>query len=230
MELRAIADSALSHPDAHAGSVSIQTQELVEECLKLNPTWEYKMGTIQGVLLAATEALNAERTKLIKGDEPINDPHDPDDTEIDPSTPPTQPPQSNNLASTHDVGAFAAVLSCRHQQCTYTQQKQKKSWRAAQGRNSNLSNPPKRPRTKKGTGIPNPPTGNGAGSSRLTNNTPTEDRDGSNTLTIRLPLVRMESSTDAPCHLVINACTSGLCASMCRRWACLGLKRPVRTP
>jgi hypothetical protein len=33
-ELLAIANSALSHPDAHAGSVSIQTRDLVQKCLK----------------------------------------------------------------------------------------------------------------------------------------------------------------------------------------------------
>ncbi|KAJ1626861.1 hypothetical protein T492DRAFT_842841 [Pavlovales sp. CCMP2436] len=117
-ELDDIADSALSHPDANAGSVSLQTRDLVRECQKRNKDFEYKTGSIQGILLAATSALVDERTKLITGIAPITNQEDTERTDSDskgeghPPTPPGHPRQDNtrNLADTHDVKAFYAKL------------------------------------------------------------------------------------------------------------------------
>ncbi|KAJ1619355.1 hypothetical protein T492DRAFT_848623 [Pavlovales sp. CCMP2436] len=82
-ELDDIADSALSHPDAHAGSVSLQTRDLVQECQKRNKEFEYKTGSIQRILLAATSALVDERTKLITGVAPITNQEDTEITDRD---------------------------------------------------------------------------------------------------------------------------------------------------
>jgi hypothetical protein len=92
-ELLAIANSALRHPDAHAGSVSIQTRDLVRECLEKNDKWKYKTGYIQGILLASTTALVAERTRLIKGVE--------DHTTSTTHQTPTTTTTTRNLAPRH---------------------------------------------------------------------------------------------------------------------------------
>jgi hypothetical protein len=152
-ELNAIADSALNHPDAHTGNVSLQTRDLVRECLKLNKDWKYKTGSIQGVLLAATSTLVNERTKLIKGAMPTTDQDDTHDTDSDseegnPPTPPTQPRQHNtgNLADTHDVDAYHAKLQNLELKArTAAQQAHKKATkRTAQQNPTRAINPPKR--------------------------------------------------------------------------------------
>jgi hypothetical protein len=169
-ELDAIADSALNHPDAHAGSASLQTRDLVRQCLKQNKNWEYKTGSIQGILLAATLGLFDERTELIKGAMPITDPDNTQitdndsDVEGNPPVPPTQPRQNNtgNLTGTHDVNAFRAKL---HKLKNLTQHTPKRAAKRAAKKNSTpAKNPPKRPApskpTEDSTGNPTPISNN----------------------------------------------------------------------
>jgi hypothetical protein len=174
-ELLAIADSALSHPDAHAGSVSIQTRDLVRKCLEQNKKWKYKTGCIQGVLLASTTALFTERTDLLKdADDPpdLDNPPDTDDNdynmELNPSGAPAQPPQGNpnNMAQTHNIGAFADKLNGRHQRRTDTQLKLKRTNRAVQRKsqgNTQVRHTHKKPRgspQRNPQTSPNKPVGN----------------------------------------------------------------------
>jgi hypothetical protein len=197
-ELLAIADSALRHPDAHAGSVSIQTRDLVRKCLKQNDKWKYKTGCIQGILLASITALFAERTRLIKGfkdppdlDNPLDSDNNDNNTEFNPSTTPTQPPQSNmnNMEQTHDVGAFAAKLNGRHQKRTDTQLQLKRTNHAVQRKSQ--GNPPKRHTHKK-------PKGNPKGNPQTSPNKPEENTDSSGPLEQeppKRPRTREETTT-----------------------------------